>query len=383
MKLVASSELSFNAIGKEIVAAFGRVKAVVSYVKADDGKFVIACMRGAVYAIGTSTDAMACIKIKDAESVSDGTIAIDADLLCGVVKGRGALQFAVQGKLKITETKGRYNAQVEPLDFDDKDIALLQQYLTPNKSAGLSPEQIAIMKAGVKQVALQNFFSEEELLALIDIREKRIVISCFDPYHLAEYSYKSKNAVTLRMALPVKAFELIDKFIGTTKATFESANGRLRVNGPDFLLSIPETQAEDTMYATTGLYKKLLKNPVSSFVFDTDAVGSVENMFALVEKDTKMTMKIGSREIGIEVSTPRGSVSDSFKTKVEGDSLDIHVNPRIFMDLFRKVKDKKTIPLSLYHVRGAASSFAFEVESDKATLVLISSFETEGKHEED
>ena len=84
MKLVASSELSFNAIGKEIVAAFGRVKAVVSYVKADDGKFVIACMRGAVYAIGTSTDAMACIKIKDAESVSDGTIAIDADLLCGV-----------------------------------------------------------------------------------------------------------------------------------------------------------------------------------------------------------------------------------------------------------------------------------------------------------
>ena len=185
------------------------------------------------------------------------------------------------------------------------------------------------------------------------------------------------------MALPVKAFELIDKFIGTTKATFESANGRLRVNGPDFLLSIPETQAEDTMYSTTGLYKKLLKNPVSSFVFDTDAVGSVENMFALVEKDTKMTMKIGSREIGIEVSTPRGSVADSFKTKVEGDSLDIHVNPRIFMDLFRKVKDKKTIPLSLYHVRGAASSFAFEVESDKATLVLISSFETEGKHEED
>lgn len=383
MKLIDSQNLSFNAVGKEIVAAFSRVKAVVTYVKADDAKFVIACMRGEVYAIGTSTDAMAAIRIKDAEAVTEGTIAIDADLLCGVVKNRAALHCIMSGKLKINEVKGRYNAQVEPLNFDDKDIVLLQQYLTPTRAESLSPEQIAVMKVGVKQVALQNFFSDEELLALIDIREKRIVISCFDSYHLAEYAYKSKSPMKLKMALPIKAFDLIDKFVGTGKAKFESANGRLRVAGPEFLLSIPETQAEDEMYATTGLYKKLLVKTASSFVFDTNAIGSVENMFALVEKDTKMTMKIGRKEIGIEVSTPRGSVSDSFKAPVEGDSMDIHVDPRIFMDLFRKVKDKKTVPLALHHVRGAASSFAFQTESDKATLTLIGSFETEGKNEED
>lgn len=383
MKLIDSQELAFNAIGKEIVAAFSRVKAVVSYVKADDGKFVIACMKGDVYAIGTSTDAMACIKIKDAEVVSEGTLAIDADLLCGVVKNRGALHFGMQGKLKINEVKGRYQAQVEPLNFDEKDIALLQQYLTPAKAESLNVEQTAILKAGVKQVALQNFFSDEELLALIDIREKRIVIGCYDSYHLAEYSYKCKNKVQLKMALPLKAFDLLDKFMAGGKAKFEAANSRLRVSGPDFLLSIPETQAEDEMYATTGLYKKLLKTSASSFVFDNNAIGSVENMFALIEKDTKMTMQIGKKEIGIEVSTPRGSVSDSFKSSVEGDQMAIHVDPRIFMDLFRKVKDKKTIPLSLYHVRGAASSFAFQTESDNATLTLIGSFETEDKNEED
>lgn len=383
MKLVSNTGLAFNGIGKEIVAAFGRVKAVVSYVKADDGKFVIACMNGGVYAIGTSTDAMACIKIKDAESINEGTIAIDADLLSGVVKGRGDLHLEVQGKLRIAEKKGRYQAQVEPLDFDEKDIAMLQQYLTPTKSKSLTAEQTAIMKAGVKQVSLQNFFSDEELVALIDIREKRIVVACFDNYHLAEYQYKTKSDVKMRMALPTKAFDLIDKFVAGGKAKFESANGRLRVDGPDFLLSIPETQAEDTMYDVTSTYKKLLQNPVSSFVFDTNAVGSVENMFALVEKDTKMTMRVGKKNVSIEVSTPRGSVADSFKTAVQGDQIDLHVDPRIFMDLFRKVKDKKTVPLALYHVRGASSSFAFQTEADKATLTLIASFESEDKNEED
>lgn len=383
MKLIENPGLAFNATGKEIVAAFSRVKAVVTYVKADDGKFVIACMNDGVYAIGTSTDAMACIKIKDGESVIEGTIAIDVDLLCGVVKGRGDMQFAVQGKLKISETKSRYTANVEPLSFDDKDIVLLQQYLTPTKKEALTPEQTAILKAGVKQVALQNFFTDTELLALVDIREKGITISCFDPYHLSEYNYKCKNAFKLRMALPLKAFDLIDKFVANGKAKFENANGRLRVAGPEFLLSIPETQAEDEMYTTSRTYKKMLTKTASTFVFNNDTIASVENMFALVEKDTKMTMRIGRKEVGIEVSTPRGSVQDSFKTKVEGDSLDIHLDPRIFMDLFRKVKDKKTVPLSLYHKRGASSCYAFETESDKATLTLIGSFETEGKNEED
>lgn len=383
MKLIESSQLDFMATGKEVVNAFARVKAVVSYVKADDAKFVLAAVRGEVWAIGTSTDAMGCIKIKDAEATVEGTIGIDADLLCGVVKNRAQLQFSLQGKLKITETKGRYAANVEPLTFDDKDIAMLQQFMAPTKAASLTSEQIAVIKAGVKQVTLQNFFSDEEMVALIDVREKRVVVSCFDNFHIAEYSHKLKSETKARMALPTKAFTLIEKFVAAGKAKFETANGRLRIAGPDFLLSIPETQVEDQHYEITGIYKKRLTDPFSSFVFDTDAVGSVENSFALVEKDTKMTMQVGKKTVAIEVSTPRGSVSDSFKTEVKGGQIDLHIDPRIFMDLFRKVKDKKTIPMALYHHRGASSCFAFQTESDKATLTLVASFESDESHEKD
>lgn len=379
MRIVENQNLSFEAPGKDVVAAFTRVKSVVSYVKADDAKFVIAVMESAVFAIGISTDAMACIKIANSIAIEDGVIGIDADLLIGVSKTRGPMKFNVEGKLKLSEIKGRYTSSIEIIEFDDKDVAILQQYLTPTKAAALSSEQIALLKQGVKQVELQNFFSDEELLALIDVRDQCIYISCFDNYHIAQYTYKTESEAKLRMALPTKAFAMIDKFIGSGKAKFESASGRLRVAGPEFILSIPETQVDDEAYSQVSVYKKSLKDPATSFVFNTAAVDSVENMFALVDKDTKMAMRIGKSEVAIEVSTARGSVADSFTSEITGDKQNIHIDPRIFMDLFKKVKDKKNVPLNLYHIKGVSSCFAFKTKSDKATLTLIGSFETEVK----
>lgn len=383
MKLVENQNLAFSTQGKEIVSAFSRVKSVVSYVKADDAKFVIAVVGEEVFAIGISTDAMACIKVKGAVGSDAGVIGIDADLLCGVVKARGDMTFGVDGKLKISEVKSRYKTMLEFREFDDKDITMLQQYLTPAKANTLSAEQIAILRTGVKQVELQNFYSDEELLALIDIKDTGVIISCFDNYHVAQYLHKVESNTKLRMALPTKAFALIDKFMAGEKAKFESANGRLRVAGSEFLLSIPETQVDDEMYSVVSIYRKALKDAATTFVFDTSAIDSVENMFALVDKDTKMSMIVGAKDVAIEVSTARGSVSDSFTSKIDGKPQSIHVDPRIFMDLFKKVKDKKNVPLSLYHVRGASSSFAFKTKMDDASLVLIGSFESEGNNEKD
>jgi hypothetical protein len=383
LKLTENQNISFTATGKAVVDAFSKVKSVVSYVKADDGKFVLATVKDAVYAVGVSTDAVACIKVKDAVPEELGVIGIDADLLSGVLKNRGPMTFAVSGKLKISEVKGRYTSQIEVNDFDHNDVAMLQQYLTPTKTAALSPAQIAVIRTGVKQVELQDFYGDSVLLALIDVKEQGIVVTCFDNYHAAQFTQRIESSTKMRMALPTKAFAMIDKFVAGSKAKFENSSGRLRVAGPDFLICIPETQVEDDMYNLFSLYKKSLKNPVTSFIFDTKAVASVENMFALVDKDTKMAMNIFTKEVQIEVSTARGSVSDSFKTAVEGRQIAVHVDPRIFMDLFKKVKDRKDIPLSLYHVRGASSSLAFKVKSNDATLTLVGSFESEESNGKD
>src|SRR5690606_19297038 len=124
-------------------------------------------------------------------------------------------------------------------------------------------------------------------------------ISCFDSYHVAQYAKKFESGISMRLALPVKAFSMLDKFFTGKGVKFESANGRLRVSGENFLLSIPETQVGDEMYSIVGIYKQSLKKPTTSFMFDTKAVASVENMFALVDKETKMSMRISKKEVTI------------------------------------------------------------------------------------
>ena len=282
MKLTDSKNVIFHANAKDVIGAFSKVKGIVSYVKADDGKFVIATTKEGAFAIGVSTDAIACVKI-EAEVISHGVIGVDCDLLCGVIKNRTNLQFEASGKLKIKEAKGRYNSQIEILNFDDKDISLLQHYLTPTKSRSLSSAQIAVIRAGVKQVELQDFYGDSVLLALIDVKEQGIVVTCYDNYHAAQYTKRIDSEIKMRMALPTKAFALIDKIVAANKAKFETANGRLRIAGPDFLVCIPESQVDSEAFDLFTIYKKSLKNPVTQFVFDTNAVSSVENMFALVD----------------------------------------------------------------------------------------------------
>lgn len=383
MQLVESSRIKFISTGKDVADAFAKVKSVVSYVKADDGKFVLAVIGEKSYAIGTSTDAMACIEIKGGVGQQEGVIGVDVDALIGTIKGRKEMLFYGDSKLHIEEQKGKYKVALEIRNFDDKDIKLLQQYMTPTKSKAIAPETIACIRKGVKLVELQNFYSDEELVVLIDVKAQRVGVSCYDNYHVADYVAKHNSNVETRMAILSKAFTLIDKFMAGGKAKFETATGRLRIAGPEFLISIPETQVDESMYGVVPVYMKMLKGlePVTSFNFDLNAVNSVQNMSAVVGNDTKMLMTVQNNVVGIEVSTERGSVSDQFAAEVEGKDLIVHIDPRVFMDLFKKVKERRKVPIRLFRIRGAASAFVFSNKTENDRLTLIGTFDEHRKED--
>ena len=382
MKLIESSELEFTASGKDIAAGFTKINGVTTYTKSDDTKFVIAAIKGegkkvdGLYLIGTSTDALAAMKISG-EVKRAGTIRVDANTMTGLLRSRTECTFkSGGGKIAFKEKKGNFEAHIDAMEFDADDIRMLEHQLTGDKTPAMAVDIIEKLLAAVKRVNLQDFYAKSELPVIFDISEKVMRVFCYDDHHVALYRAKVSNKVPMRVALPAKAFMVIEKFIESDEISFSTSAGRFRVSSPEFIVTIPEFQIEDGYMDAPIQYNKSLDDlkPRTTMAFDTKAVSAVSNMAVLTDGETRMALSITEGNVAMSVQGKGGKVSDSFKAKTTGKPLQIRVDPRIFMDLFNKAKDVE-INMDFFKIPAAMSTYRFITKVDGGTLTLVGTYD--------
>ena len=375
MKLIEGGSVEFTASGKDMAAALAKILAVTTYVKADDSKFIIAVTKTGIYLVGSSTDALAATKIRG-EIKSHGTIRIDFDIFTGLLKTRTDMTFkSEKGQLAFKEKKSEFRAQINVIDFDADDIELVSRQLHDPESTPMKKAVVEKMRAAIKKVTLTDFYEGKELTVATSFGEKFMTVFCYDPYHVAVYREKLK-APPLRIAMPVKAFNLIDKFMETDEVSFSTSGGRLRASSEEFIVSIPDTQHDESWYKAPLMYVKHVSEMKerASLVFDMNATKSITNMSALTDKDTRMAIQMSGKTVTLSVNGKGGRVSDKFEATTSGKDIDMRVDPRVFMDLFKKLSEDSVV-MSIYKVPGAMSSFVLKSKVNDGNLTLVGTYD--------
>lgn len=376
MKLIEGGSIEFSASGKDIAAALAKIIAVTTYVKSDDSKFLIAATKAGLYLVGASTDALACIKISG-EVKKTGTIRIDYDVVTGLLKARTEMLFkSDKGQLAFKEKKSNFQAQINITEFDADDIELVSRQLHDPESTQMKKDVVEKMRAAIKKVMLTDFYEGKELTVVTSFSEKFMTVFCYDPYHIAVYKAKMKGVEPLRLAMPVKAFNVIDKFMETDEVSFSTSSGRLRASSPEFIVSIPDTQHDESWFDAPQMYVKHVSEMKerATLTFDMNATKSINNMSALADKDTRMAIQMSGKAVTLSVNGKGGRVSDKFEATTSGKDIDMRVDPRVFMDLFKKLNEDSVV-MTIYKVPGAMSSFILKSKVNDGNLTLVGTYD--------
>ncbi|MNQ34445.1 hypothetical protein D3C85_479000 [compost metagenome] len=378
MKISIKPQLSFTAKVKDLQAAIAKVLSITSFVDCLDTERQIGMLvsEGVAHIVGITPDAFACVRIATESSNKDGALMFDPVIVQGLIKGRDELNVtADKSNLILNAVKGKYSAMTEIVLFEESDTVRIKSVFESTKAKKLKSDVIQAIRTGIKAAELTNFYSDEVILSFVKISEKGVVIESADNFHISRYQDKTASKVSLRFAIPTKTFGLIDRFIGDTDAQFALDGQQLCVRGDGYVVSLPETQAEDGMFDVVGQYLSSLKNPKTILKFNPEAMKTVDNMFAITTEDTRMTFDVSTKGVKVNMTTKSGSVSDSFKAEVNGESRSVHIDPRIFNDLFKKVSGKE-VPMEFFGGnKGTSSCFRIVSSLSKsARLTQIGTF---------
>ena len=378
MKLSSKPTLAFTAHAKELQQAITKVLSITQFVDCLDTerRHAMLVSDGKAYIAGITPDAFACIRIDNADATSDGSLIFDPTVVNGLLKGRDDLNVVGEkSQVTFSATKGKYSASTELAVFDEAELLRVTNVFEAPKAKKLKNSVISAIRAGIKAAELTNFYSDEVILAYVKVGEKGVTVECADNFHVSCYQDKTPSDNKFRFAIPTKTFSLIDRFIGESDAQFSLDGSQMRVQGKTFMVSLPETQAADVMFEQVSEYLKNLGKPITKITFDPAAMKTVDNMFAITTEDTKMSFNVGQKSVKVELTTKTGRVADAFKAKVEGEARTAHIDPRIFNDLFKKVKGDQ-VPMDFFGGnKGVSSCFRIvSKQSDTARLTQIGTF---------
>lgn len=373
MKLSKKSDIKLTVNGRVLSQALARILSVTDYVDCleTERKHLIAVNSKGCFVVGITPTAFACVRI-EAEDVSVGTVAIDSKLLTGLIKNVTEVRIESNGSdLVVKGLKSRYKAVVPVLEIEDGTYVQFENDSSVDSKKRLSPEVVKALREGVKLSAVTDIYAEgSDVLTVIRLKKKGVIITCNDNFHASMYkcALKSPPAFTFNMAIPTRAFMLIDKFIEDTEVAFNVNDSSISVSNDDFIVSLPEEQASDHAYNQVPDYIKSLTNPKLEFDLESDQLTPVKNMMTISDKDTRMSIAVNSKALKLGLTTKSGSVSDSYPLDNVKGKASAHTDPRVFTDLLNKI-DGRTVHFSFFEAEsGVASCVTLLSKSDNSTL---------------
>lgn len=381
MKLSTKTGLELTTTSKELLAAISRVNVLSQSIDCmdTDRQMLLTCVKNGgereAYVMGITPDSFAMQRVPG-EVAALGSFAFDEKTINGLLKGRAEISISVDANLiHVKAVAGKYVAKTELIEIDGIVVKRVERETEQQKTKKVKPEVIEAIRTGVRKAALTNFYSEDPILAFITVGKENVRVDCSDNFHIASYVHAVESGRKLRMAMPVKAFGLIDRFIEDHEVEFSTDETRLRVEGDGFIVVMPATQVDPAMYTIVPNYLKGLTKPISQFALNAEAMKITDNIMAILTEDTKMSMKVDKKTVKLDMMTRNGSVSDAFTAKIKGDPHVAHIDPKIFHDLIKNVSSSN-VPFAFFD-GGAGTTGCFRMTSEPstaATLVQIGTF---------
>lgn len=381
MNIKNSPLLGFTANAKDILQAIARVHSLNQSIDCldTDRAVIMAVVAEHAYIIGITPDSFALQRIQGADVAKEGAFAFDVTTINGLLKNRdGVVVEGDKSRVSFTATKGKYSANTELVEVDAAHIMRITTSMESQKANKLKADVIGAIRSGVKSAELTNFYSDEVILAYITVNDKGVRVDCADNFHVASYLDKVPSERKFRMAIPVKTFVLIDKFIGDSDVKFSTDESHMRVEAKDFTVIMPATQVDSEMFDLVPSYLKTLQSPITEFNLSAEALKITDNIFAILTEDTKMSLSIGKNKASVEMTTRNGSVRDSFKIAPKGKEHVAHIDPKIFGDLIKKIKGDD-LPFSFFEgAKGTTGCFRIVSRPSKTSrLTQIGTFYAE------
>lgn len=384
----SGNPFAFVCNATQFVSVVQKITTVISFSassKGENNHYVVASSENNLFVLGYSSDSFVGFHIDGVTTSDEGSFEFSPDALVGLLKKRGDMEFEYKnGRLYFKETKGRYKADVTTTSITSEQIPFIRRmFRSEHKSVSLlSPDLLSSLRTAMKVTQLQNVYrTEEPIISLIRVKKGVLEVSALDNYHMAYYRAEVDTDSRFELALPAAMFRLIDKFVSDEGQSVEFAmsSKSFVVNGNTYMITMPPVQIEDDAFARVPGYLKTLKDPVAEFSFSDSGVKTVDNMLSISGEETKLSIAMDpSCRIDIALSTEHGTVSDAFKSKGAKiqEKMSVLVDPRIFNDLFSKVRDLGAIPVRLYQKKnkGVTSCFVIRNTTETTKLYLVGTY---------
>lgn len=386
----STKPFSFVANTSDIKTMLTKVEQVTGYSGASDTEktFLFAILNEKLFILGYSPETFVLVRVP-ASDVSKGSSCFGfiPSVVSGLIAGRGEMKFSYDGQLlKVSATKGRYTCDILTRPITDDQLPRINKNLNINADSAksLDTETLSLLRAGIKYAELKDVYAESgksSLLCLISLRKGLLTIDSFDNFHLSSYRTKVDTDEHFRLAIAEQTFALIEKFFTQdTDAKFFISDTGLRVQNSEFIVSLPSVQVDDEQYSMVSNYLKSLNKPNISLGLSKDAVTTVNNMLTIAGKDSRFEFAVSPKgAVQLSLAVDGGTVQDTFKCK-ELDMgkiskpVKFKIDPRLFVDLFRKLKGESSYPLDLHFSKDqeeAASCFVTRCTLSKTSKLIL------------
>lgn len=390
----STNKMSFTASTSDIKAALSKVEGVTNYSSVSDieKSFVLCVSQSNVYIIGYSPETFVLVKIKATDvSAKSSSFEFVPSILSGLIAGRADLNFEYDGsRLKLTAVKGKYSCELLTKPITDDQLPRINKALHVNedKAKSLDSKTLTTLREGIRYAELKDVYAESgkgSLLCLITLSKGELTVDAFDNFHLSSYRATVKSKEAFRLAVSEASFALIDKFLvqEDIKADFFVSDTGLRVQNDDFVVVLPPIQVDQEQYNLVSNYLKTLHKPSITFAMSKDAISTVNNMLTLAGKDSRFEFALAPTGVlKLSLSVDGGDVHDAFKCKEfnmgKSKGFKFKVDPRLFVDLFRKLKGESAYPVELHFSKDdedASSCFVTRCDvGEKAKLILLGTY---------
>lgn len=351
----------------------------------DEKQHIFISYDNKLYVAGISPETFVVMCLENVETNGNSSFGFIPKNVLGLIKNRKTMKFTYDGsRLNIQEAKGKYKASVVTMEITETQLPYINSRMkTRNSEQTIDPQTLERIRIGVDYADIYNVYNKEDKpLCHIQCTKSTLKIGSFDNHHFVQYVSSIETKDDFSLSISTDAFKLVDKFIAEekeTNANFSIRSNSFEVHSKNFIIGLPPIQSDSDSFNIIDLYVKGLKPPIGKFKFSSDGIATVNNMFTIARDDSRLTVIVNSetKKIGMSISTEEGSISDSFSSSVvELDKIsrfEFKINPSIFADLFKKVSDKKDLPISLYakQNKGSTSCFVIKTRPDENSKLLL------------
>lgn len=369
----------FSAVCADLEALLAKVNFVLGSSNSQNKTHLFISTGKKLVILGYNQDTACSLLVKNAEVEGDGVFSFDPTLFLGVIKKRSLLKFSYTGSvLEFKLAKGNYKGSLVTLPITEEHKTFVNKFLSKKdeakatKATSIPPELLSVLTSSIEHTAITNIHEPDKgMLNYIQLDEGKLVVSAFDQHHFSMCTTKVKSKASFKIAMPAAHFSIISKVVADNEAKFFFRPEAIRVEGSDYVLSLPASQTTEENFGTMRKYVKALGEPHYAANYSHEKLNTcIENLFTLNSINSNFALGFDDANLSITFSTPNGSATDSIKIKATKFKKPgkISIKPQILRDLLKLVTASPDLQLQI-----AKQICLFRFTTKKKSTVIMGS----------